>query len=136
MRYRQYISKKEQSNLKLSKQLRLKGKITTLSEPFKESMKVEINTLITSRVFEFVKYRLQLYRNTCIFSLRLVNKIKGKNTKPYKKSQLVIQGFNNEEKRSILTESPTIQRASQRLITSIALSLLRDRINLYLCDIT
>jgi len=99
-------------------------------------MKVKINTLIISRVFEFVKYRLQLYRNTRIFSLRLVNKIKGKNTKPYKKSRLVIQGFNNEEKRSILTESPTIQRASQRLITSIALSLLRDRINLYLCNIT
>ena len=104
MRYRQYISKKEQSNLKLSKQLRLKGKITTLSELFKESMKVKINTLIISRVFEFVKYRLQLYRNTRIFSLRLVNKIKGKNTKPYKKSRLVIQGFNNKEKRLILTE--------------------------------
>ncbi len=42
----------------------------------------------------------------------MVRKVKGKTTKPYEKSRLVIQGYNNEEKEAILTQSPTIQRAS------------------------
>ena len=50
----------------------------------------------------------------------MVHEIKGKTTvKPYEKSRLIIQGYKDDGKRTILTQSPTIQRASQRLISKI-----------------
>ena len=43
------------------------------------------------------------------FKLRMVNKIKGKVTDtPFKKSRLVIQGYNNNGKEMIFMQSPTI----------------------------
>ena len=40
----------------------------------------------------------------------MVNKIKGKATDtPFKKSRLIIQGYNNDGKEVIFTQSPTIQ---------------------------
>jgi hypothetical protein len=43
----------------------------------------------------------------------MVNEIKGKATNaPFEKSRLVIQGYNDDGKEMILTQSPTIQRAS------------------------
>ena len=39
-----------------------------------------------------------------IFKSRIINKVKEKKiTKPYKKSRLVIQAFNNKNKKEILT---------------------------------
>ena len=50
----------------------------------------------------------------------MVHEIKGETTvKPYEKSRLIIQGYKDDGKRTILTQSPTIQRASQRLISKI-----------------
>ena len=46
---------------------------------------------------------------------------------PYEKSRLVIQGYRDEGKAAILTQSPTIQRASQRLILALAPSLMKLR---------
>src|ERR1700759_188323 len=56
----------------------------------------------------------------------------------YEKSRLVIQAYNDEGKEMILTQSPTIQRASQRLIIALAPSLLKfpQKIKLFLRDIT
>jgi hypothetical protein len=72
-----------------------------------------------------------------IFNFRLVNKVKEKATNSlFKKSRLVVQAYNNKGKELILTQSPTIQRASQRVIIAIALSLARLGIKLYLRDIT
>jgi hypothetical protein len=67
-----------------------------------------------------------------------VHEIKGKTTVPYEKSRLVIQAYNDEGKEMILTQSPTIQRASQRLIMALAPSLLKSpqKIKLFLRDIT
>lgn len=39
---------------------------------------------------------------------------------PYEKSRLVVQAFGDQGKDEVLTQSPTIQRASQRLILCIA----------------
>lgn len=49
-----------------------------------------------------------------MFNSRIVREVKGKGTEtPYKKSRLIIQGYNDEGKKMILTQSPTIQRSSQ-----------------------
>ena len=63
--------------------------------------------------------------------------MKGKTTdKPYEKSRLVIQGYNDSDKALVLTQSPTIQRASQRLIIALAPSLIAKGMMLWLRDIT
>jgi hypothetical protein len=55
---------------------------------------------------------------------------------PFKKSRLVVQAYNNKRKEMILTQSPTIQRASQRLIIALALLLANRNICLSIRDIT
>ncbi|KAM4058912.1 hypothetical protein HRG_014081 [Hirsutella rhossiliensis] len=82
----------------------------------------EITDLVGRGVFQFERYDQM---------------IKGINTKPYEKSRLVIQGHNDFEKTTLLTQSPTIQRVSQRLILAIAPGLLQNYgITLSLRDIT
>jgi hypothetical protein len=131
-----FITKKEQDNLNLTLNLRKRGIITTLGRPFKASQKQEINALIVKEVFEFVLYNKQIHKGR-IFNLRLVNKVKGKATKTlYKKSRLVIQAYNNKGKQVILTQSPIIQRASQRLIIAFTPSFIQHRIRLFVQDIT
>src|SRR5437773_527890 len=72
-----------------------------------------------------------------IFKSRMVREIKGKATDtPYEKSRLVIQGHSDQGKDLVLTQSPTIQRASQRIIVALAPSLLRKGMQLWLRDIT
>jgi hypothetical protein len=66
-----------------------------------------------------------------------VDEVKGKGTAtPYEKSRLVIQAFNDEGNKTVLTQSPTIQRVSQRIIVAIAPSLFERGITLHLRDIT
>lgn len=52
----------------------------------------------------------------------------------YPKSRLVVQAFNDSGKEQVLTQSPTLQRVSQRILLSISVSLKNH--NLYLRDIT
>ena len=67
----------------------------------------------------------------------MVNKVKGKATDTlFEKSRLVIQGFNDDGKEFILTQSPTIQRASQRVIVALAPALIKNGMAVYLRDIT
>jgi hypothetical protein len=54
---------------------------------------------------------------------------------PFEKSRLVVQAYNNKKKEIILTQSPTIQRASQRVIIALALSLANKNIRLSIRDI-
>ena len=70
-----------------------------------------------------------------VFGSRFVDQIKNEGTeKAFEKSRLVVQAFNDSDKHEILTQAPTIQRASQRLI--IALSLIIPELSLYSRDIT
>ena len=54
----------------------------------------------------------------------------------YEKSRLVVQAYNDLNKDLVLTQSPTIQRVSQRLIICMAATLRNEGIELYLRDIT
>ena len=70
-----------------------------------------------------------------LFNLQFVDDIKFPGTpKAFEKSRLVVQAYNDEGKKTILTQSPTIQRVSQRLILCLAASI--QGLDIYLRDIS
>ncbi|KAJ6050709.1 uncharacterized protein N7446_010818 [Penicillium canescens] len=131
------MTSKERADMELSIRLRNEGVITTPGSPFEQSQNKEIEGLIARGVFDFVQYDPMKHDGVRIFNSRLVNEIKGKATgTPFEKSRLVIQAYNDEGKGMILTQSPTIQRASQRIIVALAPSLSEKNISLSIRDIT
>lgn len=117
-----FLSRKEKNDRQLSIKLRNDGVISTSGRPFEASDAKEINDLVCAGVFKLKLFDPVEHRGR-IFKSRMVREVKGIGNKPYEKSRLVIQGHSDLEKLSILTQSPTIQRMSQRLILSIAPSL-------------
>ena len=98
-----FMTAKEKADFELAKQLRKEGRITTPGAPFQASDKQEINSLITRGVFKFKKYNPTKFNKVYIFKSRIVNEIKGKATDAlFKKSRLIIQGYNNNSKEIIL----------------------------------
>jgi hypothetical protein len=90
--------------------------------------------LLEKRVFLPVN-RADVPPDVRIFSSRFVNEIKHPGTdKAFEKSRLVVQAFKDQNKTLVLTQSPTIQRVSQRLIICLAATL--PQMKLYLRDIT
>ncbi|KAF5503979.1 hypothetical protein CGCF413_v004518 [Colletotrichum fructicola] len=132
-----FLTAKEASDAELALELRKKGIITSHGHPFEQSTRKEIDSLISRGVFEFIPFDETKHRGVRIFKSRIVNEVKGKTTNsPYEKSRLVVQGYADDGKDAILTQSPTIQRASQRLILAIAPALLAAGKSLWLRDIT
>jgi hypothetical protein len=72
------------------------------------------------------------------FNSRFVDDIKLKNDVPFMKSRLVVQAYNDDEKKLVLTQSPTIQRISQRILLCVAAmgSATKKSTKLYLRDIS
>jgi hypothetical protein len=130
------MTKKEEADLELAIRLRNDGVITASGAPFEASDDQEINDLVGRGVFKFELYNETVHGGTRIFKSRLVREIKGKTTKPYEKSRLVIQGYQDHGKEAILTQSPTIQRCSQRLIMALAPALVQHGMTVQLRDIT
>ncbi|EED20782.1 conserved hypothetical protein [Talaromyces stipitatus ATCC 10500] len=131
-----FLSRKEKDDLELAVKLRREGKITADGAPFELSAMAEIDGLIASGTFKIMHHDDLDLRGVRIFNSRLVNEIKGKNEKPYEKSRLVIQGYNDAGKTGILTQAPTIQRASQRLVVSLIATLILMGMVVDLRDIT
>ncbi|KAK6218082.1 hypothetical protein QIS74_02513 [Colletotrichum tabaci] len=133
-----FMSTKEEADRALAVELRSKGIITAPGAPFEESTKKEVKALIDRGVFVFITFDPERHKGVRIFKSRIVNEVKDKTADtPYEKSRLVIQGYADDGKTFILTQSPTIQRASQRLILALAPSLLlREGFRLWLRDIT
>ncbi len=101
---------------------------------FQASRLKELNGLLEKGVFEIMETS-DIPARARIFGSRFVDQVKNEGTeKAFEKSRLVVQAFNDSEKHGILTQAPTIQRASQRLI--IALSLAIPQLSLHLRDIT
>lgn len=66
-----------------------------------------------------------------IYKARFVDRVKQERTPhTFKKSSLVVQGFN--DKQCFLTHAPTIQRASQRLLLSLAIR--NNSLKVIFCD--
>lgn len=66
----------------------------------------------------------------------MVREIKGKTEKPYEKPRLIVQGYNDAGKENILTQSPTIQRVSQRIIAALAPTFVKMSMAVELRDVT
>ena len=101
------------------------------------SRQKEINGLLEKSVFKVVTGG-DIPSNARIFNSRFVDEVKHAGTdKAYEKSRLVVQAYNDQEKDLVLTQSPTIQRVSQRLIVCLA-AMFQDNnnIKLYLRDVT
>ena len=91
--------------------------------PFVESRKKEINDLFEKSCFEIVSIS-DVPHGTRIFNSRFVDEIKNIGTvDAYEKSRLVVQTYNDDGKAKVLTQAPTIQRMSQRLILALTVSM-------------
>jgi hypothetical protein len=100
---------KKRDNAEIAVELQRKGKITTPGKSFELSNQTEIEALIGNEILRFKQYDPVKHKNIRIFKSRIINEIKGKTTDaPYEKSRLIIQGYSNEGKVMILTQSPTI----------------------------
>ncbi|KAF1937171.1 hypothetical protein EJ02DRAFT_63582, partial [Clathrospora elynae] len=121
-----YLSKKEEDNYALAVKLHNDGVINIPGAPFEASDQKEIDDLVGRGVFSFELFDPTVHSGFRIFKSRMVREVKGKTMVPYKKSRLVVQGYNDKGKHEILTQSPTIQRSSQRLILALAPGLLKD----------
>jgi hypothetical protein len=107
-----------------------------ISLPFAEPRRKEINGLLEKGVFEIINMS-DIPKDVRIFNSRFVDEIKNKGTdKAFEKSRLVVQSYNDHGKDLVLTQSPTIQRASQRIILALATILQEKAVSLYLRDIT
>uniref|UniRef100_A0A093UYI9 Transposon Ty1-NL2 Gag-Pol polyprotein n=1 Tax=Talaromyces marneffei PM1 TaxID=1077442 RepID=A0A093UYI9_TALMA len=101
---------------------------------FEGSQRKEVNGLLERGVFEYVQEK-DIPPGTRIFTARFVNDIKNPGTdKAFEKSRLVVQAYNDGDKEYVLTQSPTIQRASQRII--LCLGMIVENVRYYIRDIT
>jgi hypothetical protein len=103
---------------------------------YHDSRQKEVTGLIEKGVFRPVNPK-EVPKGTRIFGSRFVDEMKNPGTKDEKpKSRLVVQAFNDEGKSAVLTQSPTIQRASQRCILCIYPSMRRTGAKLLSRDVT
>lgn len=74
-------------------------------------------------VFKIFPYT-RVPKGTRIFNSGFFNEIKFlRADRAFEKSRLVVQAYYYKDKVTVLTQSPTIQRVSQQIILSIAVSL-------------
>ena len=87
--------------------------------PYAESRK-EINGLLNKGVLDVIALT-DVPPGVRLFNSRFVDEIKNPGTSAaFEKSRLVVQAFNDQGKGTVMTQSPTIQRMSQRLILTLA----------------
>jgi hypothetical protein len=100
---------------------------------YEDSRHKEVVGLLEKGVFEVAH---EVPDDARIFKARFVDEVKNKDTnKAYEKSRLVVQAYNDDEKSLVLTQSPTIQRVSQRIILCIT-PMMNSNASLYLRDIS
>jgi hypothetical protein len=132
-----WLTEKEIRDAQISIDLREKGIIKTPGKSFELSRRTEIDGLLARGVFKMINENDPSIGKERIFGSRLVDEVKGKETPvPYEKSRLVIQAYNDKGKKDILTQSPTIQRVSQRILVALAATLIEQGLKLCLRDIT
>ncbi|KHJ31985.1 hypothetical protein EV44_g3850 [Erysiphe necator] len=80
---------------------------------FSVSRRKELDGLLERGVFEFINVN-DIPTGARIFKSRFVEQVKNAGTaNAFEKSRLVVQAYNDSDKKKLLTQSPTIQRASQ-----------------------
>ena len=88
--------------------------------PYVESRKKKMIELIEKRMFISINKK-KMSEGMRIFNSRFVDEMKNVDTNSaFEKSRLIVQAYNDSIKHFVLTQSPTIQRVSQRLILCFA----------------
>jgi hypothetical protein len=92
---------------------------------------MEVASVLKPKIWDAIRhYGIRLYKS------HMVREVKGKGTDlPYEKSRRVAQGYGDEGKKALLTQSPTIQRCSQPLILALASTLMLQGMTVELRDI-
>ena len=104
-----FINYRKHADFELALKLKHNGIITTPGDLFKQSALTEIKSLLDNGVLQLLQYDSNKYASVSLFKSCLIHEIKGKTTdKPYKKSRLVVQSYNDKEKTALLTQAPTI----------------------------
>ena len=112
------------------------GQIRPPTPSFKDSRQKEITGLQEKGTFLEIPSS-ELPPGTRVFGSRFVDEIKFAGTdKAMEKSRLVIQAYNHNGKETTLTQSPTLQRVSQRLLISLAACLRPKGVHMFLRDIS
>ncbi|EKD14167.1 polyprotein [Drepanopeziza brunnea f. sp. 'multigermtubi' MB_m1] len=121
------VTDKERRDHELSAKLRAEGVIKSPRAPFQESRAKELAGLMAQGILQVIPGTDPRAKGAKIFGSRFVDEIKGKGTPTlYEKSRIVVQAFQDKGKTRVLTESPTVQRAGQRLCCALAPSLIKD----------
>jgi hypothetical protein len=108
----------------------------TVQPSYKDSRRKELNGLLEKGVFETVDIST-VPLGARIFNSQFVDEIKNPGTdKAFEKLRLVVQAYNDQGKDLVLTQSPTIQRVSQRIILALSAILQNESTSLYLRDIS
>jgi hypothetical protein len=76
-------------------------------EQFFKSRHLKLIRLLEKGMFKVVK-ALEVLERVRIFNFKFVNKIKLKDNVLFMKSRLVVQAYNDNKKKLVLTQSPTI----------------------------
>lgn len=98
-----FFSQKKKDNMDLVIKFENDRVITTPEVFFQESNQKKISDLVSFDMFKFELFNKNNHNRIWLFKSYIVCKIKIKNNKPYEKSQLVIQGYYNNDKEFILT---------------------------------
>ena len=86
-----YVTVKKRDSFNLTFRFRADKKIVTLSKLFKTFDMKKLNALFAESIFQPEMYDEKIYRNVIIFKLRIVPKVKNKNTFfLYEKFRLVV----------------------------------------------
>ncbi len=132
-----FMSHSERADYEFALKLQYEGVITNPGDLFKQSDQIEIEFLLANGMLLPLQYNSNKHIRVHLFKSRLVHKIKGKTTnKSYKKFRLVVQGYNDTEKTTLLNQAPTIQQYSQCLLLSVAPALRKREMKILLRDIT
>ncbi|KAM4055441.1 cwf18 domain containing protein [Hirsutella rhossiliensis] len=91
----------------MPKRLRAEGKITSTGFPFEASDTLELTNLLAAGVIVPEEFDANKHGGYRVFKSRM-------------KSRLVVQGYNDDGKRGILTQAPTISRPAQRVALALA----------------
>ena len=93
---------------------------------FKDARKKELQGIIDNKTFKIVK-RSSVPQGIRIYGTRFVGSFKTVGDVTNLKSRLIAQNYQDEDAKTIATKSPTIQRASQRMICITGASHKRHR---------
>ncbi|KAM4061020.1 cwf18 domain containing protein [Hirsutella rhossiliensis] len=118
-----FLVRKEMEHLGLAKRLRAEGKITSTGFPFEASDTLELTNLLAAGVIVPEEFDANKHGGYRVFKSRM-------------KSRLVVQGYNDDGKRGILTQAPTISRPAQRVALALAPFLCTRDMFIMIRDIT